>query len=108
MNKIFYTSDLHLGNANIIAYEHRPWKTVEEMNKALIDRWNQKVSLYDEVYVLGDFSFKRSQETVKFLSQMNGSNLQRIAELEAKVIVYESFLKSAGFKLPKEGKAKPE
>lgn len=72
MNKIFYTSDLHLGNANIIKYEHRPWKTVEEMNKGLIDRWNQKVSLYDEVYVLGDFSFKKSQETVRFLKQLNG------------------------------------
>ena len=72
MSKTFYTSDLHFGNANIIAYEHRPWKTVEEMNKGLIENWNKKVDRYDEVYVLGDFCLKGVQETVSILRQLNG------------------------------------
>ena len=69
---IFYTSDLHLGNVNIIAYENRPYKTVAEMNADLIYKWNSKVGRKDEVYVLGDFSFKGVQETIKFLEQLNG------------------------------------
>lgn len=69
---IFYTSDLHLGNTNIIIYEDRPYKTVAEMNADLIYKWNAKVSRNDEVYVLGDFSFKGAQETISLLEQLNG------------------------------------
>ncbi len=72
MSKIFYTSDLHLGNTNIITYEDRPYKTVAKMNADLIYKWNAKVGRNDEVYVLGDFSFKGVQETISFLEQLNG------------------------------------
>lgn len=70
---IYYTSDLHLGNKNIIAHENRPWKTVEEMNKGLIDNWNSRVTDKDEVYVLGDFCFKGASKAIEFLEQLNGS-----------------------------------
>ena len=69
---IFYTSDLHLGNTNILKYEKRPWKTVEEMNAALIDKWNFRVAKDDDVYMLGDFSFKGVSVTAEFLEQLNG------------------------------------
>jgi len=72
VSKIFYTSDLHLGNANIITYENRPYKMVAEMNADLVYKWNAKVGKNDEVYVLGDFSFKGVQETIRFLDQLNG------------------------------------
>ena len=57
MNKLFFTSDLHLGHKNIIALSHRPFSSVEEMNKGIIDRWNYVVDEDDTVYVLGDFCF---------------------------------------------------
>lgn len=69
---IYYTSDLHLGNSNIIGYENRPWKTVEEMNHALIDRWNSRVNTGDDVYVLGDFCFKGASKAIEFLEQLKG------------------------------------
>lgn len=72
MSKIFYTSDLHLGNKNIISYENRPWKTVEEMDNALIYNWNQVVGEEDEVYVLGDFCFKGASKATMYLSSLNG------------------------------------
>lgn len=69
---IYYTSDLHLGHKNIIKYENRPFKTVEEMDEALIANWNKKVTNDDDVYVLGDFTLKRAKGAVGYLEQLNG------------------------------------
>lgn len=69
---IYYTSDLHLGNSNIIGYENRPWKTVDEMDQGLIDRWNSRVKDKDKVYVLGDFCFKGASKAITFLEQLKG------------------------------------
>lgn len=49
--KIFFTSDLHFGHKNIIQYDQRPFSSVDEMDAALIERWNRKVSPEDLVYV---------------------------------------------------------
>lgn len=72
MGKIFYTSDLHLGSSNIIGYENRPWKTVEEMDAGLIDRWNEIVTDYDTVYVLGDFCFKGATKALEYYGRLRG------------------------------------
>lgn len=69
---IYYTSDLHLGNSNIIKYEHRPWKTVEEMDAGLIGNWNQVVGRDDDVYVLGDFCFAGATKAIQYLECLNG------------------------------------
>lgn len=69
--KVFVISDLHLGHANIIKLCKRPFKNVEEMNKAIIDNWNSVVGEDDLVYVLGDFSFK-GMEATHYLNQLNG------------------------------------
>lgn len=70
---IYYTSDLHLGNNNIIGYENRPYKTVEEMDADIIYKWNAKVGRNDDVYVLGDFCFKRATRAIEYLKQLNGN-----------------------------------
>lgn len=62
MINTWFTSDLHLGHTNILEYEkeHRPFKTIEEMNEKLIENWNSVVKQKDIVYVLGDFAFGKS------------------------------------------------
>jgi calcineurin-like phosphoesterase family protein len=52
----WFTADLHLGHRNIIRYCDRPFADVDEMDRALIDRWNEVVADDDEVWVLGDFA----------------------------------------------------
>lgn len=69
---IYYTSDLHLGNKNIIGYENRPYKTVDEMDADLIYKWNAKVGRDDHVYVLGDFCFKGASRAIEYLELLNG------------------------------------
>lgn len=53
---IFFTSDHHFGNKNIIEHTRRPYQSVEEMDENLIARWNFMISNKDTVYHLGDFT----------------------------------------------------
>lgn len=69
---IYYTSDLHLGHKNITKYENRPFKSVEEMDAALIKNWNNTVTKDDDIYVLGDFCFKGATKTIKYLERLHG------------------------------------
>ncbi|MGN0888723.1 MAG: hypothetical protein ACI4UY_07570 [Kiritimatiellia bacterium] len=39
----FFTSDQHFGHFNIIRLCSRPFGTVEEMDEALLSKWNAKV-----------------------------------------------------------------
>ena len=55
---IFVTADHHFGHANIIEYTNRPFASVEEMDAALIAAWNERVTDYDLVYHLGDFTLE--------------------------------------------------
>lgn len=68
----WFTSDLHLGHANIIEYCDRPYHSVNEMNADLVNRWNQRVADGDVVYVIGDFAMGQLDESLKLVEQMNG------------------------------------
>lgn len=70
--KIWFASDYHFGHRGIIDYTKRPFKSLEEMDLILIQNWNDCVSLLDEVYFLGDFSFYRPPKTTEILCQLNG------------------------------------
>lgn len=71
MNNIFFTSDTHFDHANVIKYSNRPFSSKEEMNEAMIERWNSAVGKRDIVYHLGDFAFSRTPEN--FFNRLNGN-----------------------------------
>ena len=73
--KEYVTSDLHFGHANIIEYENRPFKDVEQMNNYLIEIWNEKVKVDDIVYILGDFSWYNGRKTNEILEKLNGQKI---------------------------------
>ena len=56
----YYISDLHLGHDNVLLYDKRPFKNLNEMHQQLIARWNNAVVPTDEVYILGDFAWKNT------------------------------------------------
>lgn len=66
------TSDHHFGHGGIIDYEARPFRDAEEMNEALIERWNAVVGIGDKVFHLGDFSFLNKEKTSGILDRLNG------------------------------------
>lgn len=69
---IWFTSDTHFGHKNIIKYTHRPFSSVEEMNEALIENWNNRVQDNDEVYHLGDVALCSPNKLRKILARLKG------------------------------------
>ena len=59
---IYFTSDLHLGHANAIAFTNRPFADVAGMNEALINNINETVSAQDQLWILGDFAYRINRE----------------------------------------------
>ena len=55
---VYFTADLHLGHANIIGHCGRPFASVEEMDRVLLQNWNDRVRPTDAVYILGDLIFR--------------------------------------------------
>lgn len=68
----FFSSDLHIGHARINELAQRPFSSVEEMDQAIVDRWNAVVSTRDTVYVLGDVALGKIELSLARVSQLNG------------------------------------
>ncbi len=61
---VYFTSDPHFGHANIIKYAKRPFASVEEMDRAMINRWNSRVGPGDTLYCLGDWCIWRGSRSI--------------------------------------------
>ena len=55
---MWFTADLHLGDTNILHDMDRPFASVEEMNRKVIDAINECVAADDRLYILGDFTYR--------------------------------------------------
>ena len=71
-DKIFFVSDNHYGHSNIIGFCKRPFENVEEMDKKLIENWNNKVPKDGIVFHLGDFAWGGFNFWKKIREQLNG------------------------------------
>lgn len=70
--KNFYIADTHFAHKNILAFDGRPFKSVEAMDEEMISRWNKAVTPEDRVYILGDFHWGKEDEWLKILPRLNG------------------------------------
>ena len=69
---VFFTSDTHFGHASVIRNSERPFASVEEMDEALIARWNAAVSPRDTVYHLGDFACLPTRGAPFYIDRLHG------------------------------------
>ena len=72
---VWFTADLHFGHGNVIGYSGRPFADADEMDDALIERWNAVVDATDTVWVLGDVALGRIAETLPLVRSLNGRKL---------------------------------
>ena len=74
--KLYFTSDLHLGHRNVIRFCCRPYDNEKEMDKALINNWNNTVTNNDIIVIAGDlFWFNDSHKIKKVLESLNGEKI---------------------------------
>lgn len=72
----YYISDLHLFHSNSIKFDNRPFDSVEEMHKIIRNRWNEKVTNGDMVYILGDISFRgKNEDLIAYISTLKGRKI---------------------------------
>ena len=63
---------MHFGHENILKFDNRPFKTLEEMHETIISNWNSRVSKTDTVYILGDFCWGKEQDWIPLLKKLQG------------------------------------
>ena len=75
----YYIADLHLfcnsqvGENNL---DNRPFKTLEEMHKCILDNWNSTVTNADTVYILGDVGRRgKNDALIALVSQLRGKKV---------------------------------
>ncbi len=68
----WFTADHHFNHPAVIQFCHRPFAGVDEMNQAMVDRWNERVMPGDLVYHLGDFAFGSPAQAAEIARQLNG------------------------------------
>lgn len=74
-DKLFLTSDSHLGHYHICKYCHRPFQSRSEMDQTLIKNWNEVVPEDGIVVHCGDFMLPHNEdikEYNKYLNQLHG------------------------------------
>jgi len=79
MANIFFTSDWHLGHANILDFKQsdgssvRDFSDVDEMHEYMIAQHNSVVKPNDKVYVLGDVCF--TNKWLHIVARFNGDKV---------------------------------
>ena len=80
MPSVFLVSDTHFGHKGVCHFTRndgvtklRPWDTPEEMDEAMIAKWNERVKPTDKVYHLGDVVINR--RALPTLARLNGDKV---------------------------------
>ena len=75
----FYISDTHFGHENIIKLDAnngcRKFSSIEEHDNLIISNINKVITPQDNLYFLGDISWKYAEQTIEILKQINCKNL---------------------------------
>ena len=93
--KIYYISDLHFSHEKIIKFCNRPYKTIEEMDEDIINKWNSIVTPNDVVRILGDIALPKSKDDVekaiKLVKRLNGKKSLIIGNHDTELLEEERF-----------------
>ena len=69
---IYYIADLHIGHKNAISFDNRPFRDVKQMEKVILNNWNNKILPNDDVYILGDVFYHYPDNKRQFIMKLSG------------------------------------
>lgn len=70
---VYFTADMHFGHRAIINMQNRPFDSVNEMDRILLQNFNSVVHKNDIVYILGDICHHmRLEDADNLIRKMNG------------------------------------
>ena len=78
MNNVFFTADLHIGHKNILKHqpnriEYMGLSGVDDLSghdKYIFDMWHSTAKRGDLVYILGDLTLSKAEESYKILQNL--------------------------------------
>lgn len=80
MKETFLVSDTHFSHFGVCKFTRsdgvtplRPWDTPEEMDEAMVEKWNAVVKPHDKVYHLGDVAMK--EKHLDIMHRLNGDKV---------------------------------
>lgn len=68
MGRILFISDTHFGHTNMAL--KRGFSSADEMDKHILEKWNDRVLKKDTVYLLGDITMEKANYEI--LAKLNG------------------------------------
>ena len=73
----WFTSDEHYGHEKVIDYNNRPFKSIKEMDRVLIENFNKVVSRNDIIIHAGDFCWLNKKKEVysDYVRKLNGNHI---------------------------------
>lgn len=91
---VHFISDCHFGHERSWLVEPRGYKSIQEHDEGLIEKWNKQVQPHDVVWSLGDFIFlkgaeERMEKIIRRLNfstlyMLNGNHVAAVKQLRAK------------------------
>jgi calcineurin-like phosphoesterase family protein len=69
----YFSSDFHLGHANVIRFDKRPYENVEQMDREIIKHCMSILKSGDNFYYLGDFAFGHISKIKSYLETLHSS-----------------------------------
>lgn len=73
--KLYFTSDWHIGHENVLRYDQRPFKDLNEMHEALIKNFNHWVPTHGITYFLGDMGLCSNGLLKSVIDRLNGTKV---------------------------------
>ena len=75
--KDYFSADWHLGHANILKFDKRNFKIIEEHDLFMVKMCIKTLKAGDNFYYVGDFSLTSPQKTESYLNaiKLSGANL---------------------------------
>ena len=92
MNKIYFSSDLHLGHNREFMYKPRGFENIYDHDHAIVEHFNEVMDWNDDLFILGDVMLNDNESGIKLLQQIPGHKHIIIGnhDTDTRVLMYEN------------------